>query len=146
EVRLAGGQRDREARALTGLGVDLEAAVHALDELAADVEPQAAAAHAAGLLRVEAVELLEDPLALGARDPQPLVRDLDEALAVLRVEPNLDLAALRRVLDRVVDQIDEHLPQLVLVAEDRAPAAGDELERDLLREMKLRGADHARRE
>ena len=46
-------------------------AVHALDQLAADVEAEPAAADALGLLGVEPVELLEDPLALAGGMPSP---------------------------------------------------------------------------
>src|SRR5207237_8542158 len=57
-------QLDREGRATARRRVDPDAAVHPLDELPADVESQAAAADAVRLRRVEAVELLEDPLVL----------------------------------------------------------------------------------
>ena len=46
-----------------------------LDELAADVEAEARAADAAGHVRVEAVELLEDAPLLGGGDAEALVVD-----------------------------------------------------------------------
>src|SRR5207247_5805982 len=132
-------KQDSEARALAGLGVDLEPPIHALDELAADVEAQPAAADAAGLLRIEPVELLEDPLLLRARDPEPLVGHFDQALTVGRLEPNLDVAAVWRVLDRVVHEIHEHLPELVDVAENRLRALLPHPQRNAVREVQLRG-------
>src|SRR5205823_7064606 len=96
------------------------------------------------LLRVEAVELVEDPLALRARDAEPLVGHLDLALAVLRIDPDLDLAALGRVLDRVVDEVDEHLPELVRVAEDRADAVALDAERDPVGQVERGRLEHPR--
>src|SRR4051812_27349232 len=64
---LAGGQLDRERRA-AGIRLDADRPVHAGHELAADVEAEACAADAAAHVRVEADELLEDPLLLALRD------------------------------------------------------------------------------
>src|SRR3954469_7314573 len=96
----------------------------------AKVEAEPPPAAPLALLRVEALELLEDPVALRGRDAEALVGHLDQARAVLAPHSQLDPPALGRVLDRVVDQVDEHLPQLVLVAADRGGIVDAQVERD----------------
>ena len=56
------GQLDHERRAAACAGLDPDAPAHQADELAADVEPQPGAPNAAGELRVEPEELVEDAL------------------------------------------------------------------------------------
>ena len=69
------GELDGERRARALVGLDPDAAVHAAHQLAADVEAEPGAADAAGEVRVEAEELLEDAAVLGGRDAEPLVAD-----------------------------------------------------------------------
>src|SRR5205814_2299896 len=61
--RLLRGQRELggERRAAAGGGVDADPAADAADELAGDVEAEPGAADAALHVRIDAVELLEDP-------------------------------------------------------------------------------------
>src|SRR6184192_1747005 len=75
--RLGERQVDVERRALALARGDPDASLHATDELAADVEPEAGAPDASPLLRVDAVELAEDPLLLGSRDADALVPNGD---------------------------------------------------------------------
>ena len=76
---------DRGSRATTAVRGDPDAAVHAMHELAADVEAEACSADAAGQVRVEAEELLEDPRLLGRRDAEALVDDAEpDVVAGLR--------------------------------------------------------------
>ena len=63
------GQLDHEARSLAGVGRDPDPAFHAANELPADVKTEPRSAHAAREVRVEPVELREDPFMLGGRDP-----------------------------------------------------------------------------
>ena len=70
-------QLDRERRAAPPVGGDPDPAVHAVHELAADVEAEAGAADAAGQVRVEPEELLEDSRLLGRRDAETLVFDAE---------------------------------------------------------------------
>src|SRR5215208_5457232 len=106
-------QLDREGRARALGGLDADRAAHAQDQLPADVQAEAGAAHAAGEVRVEPVELLEDPLLLAGWNPEPLVGH-EEAHAVAELlDAQDDDAAVRRVLDRVLDEVGEHLPDLV---------------------------------
>ena len=52
-----------------------------------------------------------------------------------------------RVLDRVVDEVDEHLVQLAGVGDDaRDPLRHVQVERDVLRQVRPRRLDHGRRE
>src|SRR5689334_8975324 len=61
---LAARELEHERRPVRRLGVDEDLAVHSPRQLPGDVEPQAGAAGALGLLWVDAVELLEDRLLL----------------------------------------------------------------------------------
>src|SRR5205085_2128676 len=88
-VRLGDRARDEEAQARAGLGLS---------------------GHA------RAAELLEDELLVLARDPGAVVADRDDEGAVLGRRGDLHLAARARVLDRVVDQVREHLAQPLAVA------------------------------
>jgi len=85
-----------------------------VDELAADVEAEAGAADAARHVRVEAVELLEDPALLGERDAEPLIEhaELQPAAPLLEREDDLDEAQRMRLL-RMIEQESDHLAQIV---------------------------------
>src|SRR5215212_9161586 len=65
---------DIEDRALAVVGLDPDPPVHAPDELPRDVQAQAGATDASGHVRIEPVELLEDPAVLDRRDPEAGVR------------------------------------------------------------------------
>src|SRR5438270_13777992 len=62
-------QREGEAGALAFGRVDPDAAAHRRDEALRDEEAEARTARAGVRRRLGAVELAEDPLLLGARDP-----------------------------------------------------------------------------
>src|SRR5215204_3080747 len=114
--RLGARELEVKRRALTGLGTDADAAAHPADELAADVQPQPGAARDLSLVWVRAVELLEDRPLLGRRDSDPLVLDLDPRAGRGATRGDGDRSAAWRVLDRVVDQVEEHLLDPVAVA------------------------------
>src|SRR4029077_4213972 len=101
---------------------DPDAAIETADELAADVEAEARAADAAGHVRVEPVELLEDPAALRDGDSEALVRHRPAHAALAAGHLDLDRPAVRRVLDGILDEVDEHLSQLLLVRGDPGKA------------------------
>src|SRR5581483_12201154 len=80
----------------------------ALDDLAADIEPQA---HAAGSRAIGGlVEALEDVRAVRLGNAGAAIAHRQLNLPAAR-RPHLyrDLAAVRAVLDGVIDQIDDHL-------------------------------------
>src|SRR6186997_122710 len=68
------------------------------------------------LLTAHAAELLEDERVVLRRDPGAAIAHLDVDPAVLGERVDLDLAARGRVLDRVVEQVRQHLPQPLAVA------------------------------
>src|SRR5213078_249716 len=84
------GQLEREGCALAGLRLDPDAPVHRPDELTADVEAEAGSADAAPLVRIEAVELVEDPLLLAHRDAEALVLDGEAKPVAHHGEPHVD--------------------------------------------------------
>ena len=129
--RLELGRRDldRERRAPVGFGLDPDAPAHHAHEFARDVETEAGAADPAGHVRVEAIELLEDAPVLGVGDPEALVTHSEADSAVVAPDPELDRAAVRRVLDRVLDEVLEHLAELARVGRDgRQRLVGVELD------------------
>ena len=61
------------------------------------------------LRRFATVELVENPPLIARRDSLPAIADFDGASAAIRSGANLQLRFGRRVLDGVVQQIDENL-------------------------------------
>src|SRR5207302_2768809 len=90
-----------------------------LDDRLRDVEPKPRTGNLTveGALRAE--EALEQPLALAVGDPDAPVVDLDQDEAVAPVDGEVDRAGLRAELDRVGDEVVEHLPEPAPVAADR---------------------------
>ena len=70
------------------------------------------------MLPAHAAELLEDERVVLGCDARAVVAHLDVDPPVLRERLDLDLAAGRRVLDGVVEQVREHLTQPLAVAAD----------------------------
>src|SRR5256714_15658158 len=135
-------QLDREGGAAARRRLHQDTAFHPLDELAADVQAEAAAADAVRLRRVEAVELLEDPLVLLGRDAGSLVADRDRDRPLVRPDAHLGAAVARGVLDRILDQVVEHLAQAAGVGVDGADVlGGDELDLRALADPGARGLD-----
>src|SRR6266536_3945517 len=87
---------DRERRALALARLEPDATVHPSDQLARDVEAEARAADAARELRVEAVELLEDPLLLGRRHAEPTIANLEADHRVAPAHDHVDCAPVMR--------------------------------------------------
>src|SRR5919198_750715 len=85
-----GGELEHEGGALALLRVDPDPAVHLPDELLADVEAQAGAAHAPGQVSIEPVELLEDPHLLVNGYAETLVGDGEPDVAVRPLERHAD--------------------------------------------------------
>src|SRR5437879_10552982 len=102
--RLAGGQGEAEPRAAAGPVLAPDAAAVGLDDGATDRQPEAGAA-----ARADAVELVEDLLLLTGRQAGPAVGDLHDDLVALAARLHVDRLAGRRVLGRILDQVDEHL-------------------------------------
>src|SRR5207253_1234049 len=109
-----------EGRAGGSVRFDPDSAVDPAYELPADVEAEPGAADAAAHVRIEAVELLEDPPLLARGDTEAGVRDREADVAVVRLERDLDRTTLRRILDRVLDQVRDHLPELPRVGRHRS--------------------------
>src|SRR5581483_11793973 len=118
-ARLAHWKRQRERRARVRARADVDRPAVRLGDRARDKEAEAGAR-----LRptgdVRAAELLEDEPLLVVRYTRPMVGDGDPHLAVLLLCAYLDLVAGRRVFDRVLEQVREHLPKAFAVAPDRS--------------------------
>src|SRR3954447_2026090 len=141
-----GGHRDldTERAAFRAIRLDPDAAVEAADELAADVEAESRASDSAGHVRIDAVELLEDAASLGRGDAEPAVADAEQHMLRALGERDSHRAAVRRVLDGVLDEIHEHLPQLLPVGPDRGQGLRRrQLEGHALRQMHPGGGDDA---
>src|SRR5919109_1229171 len=82
---------EAERGALPGDRLDPDLAVHGVDQLATDVEAEPGSTDALRHVRIEAVELLENPLLLARRNPRPLVADGEANHAVVAAEADLDL-------------------------------------------------------
>src|SRR5205085_10176767 len=112
--RSGGRELEPERRAAADAGLDADRAAHPVHQLAADVEAEAGAPHAARELRIEPVELLEDLGLLVAWDARPVVAHLEPygRSSRTRTHDHPRGAVPSAVLQRVLDQVDEHLPQL----------------------------------
>src|SRR5829696_5278201 len=108
---------EQEGGALAQLGFGPDAAAMALDDMASDgkAEPGAAPSDTGP---VDLVEALEDARAVRLRDPHPVVGHRREGIVPVAPHRYPDLATFGTELHRVVDQVDEHLPQPGLVAAD----------------------------
>src|SRR5437868_7430084 len=95
-------QRNGERRPGAAPRADGEQSPHLLDDLARDVQPEPRTADAARHLRIEAVELLEDPALFGRRDAEALVRDVDAHPVGSIDDAQLDPAPVGRALDGVL--------------------------------------------
>src|SRR5581483_11909807 len=127
---LVHGQLEPEGRSGGRARPDGDRAAVGLGDRAGDEEPEAGAG-LAGAGRVQALELLEDHVLVLGRDAGPTVADVHHQRAVVDARGDGHGAAGRGVLDRVVDQVDEHLLQARAVAVDgreRGPQPGLDLD------------------
>src|SRR5947207_2641388 len=136
---------DIEDGPLPVVGLDPDPPAHPPDELAGDVEAEPGAPDASGHVGVEAVELLDDPVALRGWDPEAHVGHREPHPPVALLDAETDVPAGRRVLDGVLQQVVEHLPQLSRVGCDRRHGVADgiELETNAFGKMRPRGLGDA---
>src|SRR5437667_724364 len=139
------GQRQREKERDAALGQVLGPDAPAVrpDDALADREAEPGAPAAVGL---PAIELLEDPVLLPARQPRTAVGDLDGDGAVRRGRDDSDRALGRGVLERVVEEVHENLLDEHVVDRHQRQigrdADGDAPAPEALGESPERGADH----
>jgi hypothetical protein len=70
-----------------------------------------------------AIEALEDVRLLARRDANPAVGDLDHRRVAVGVNANRDVADRVGILDRVVQQVDQHLLECRRIGHDEGPRA-----------------------
>jgi hypothetical protein len=97
-----------------------------LDDRARDRQAEACAGVRTGRVRPAREERLEDALPLHLGDPLARVRDLEPHVPPARLGADDHGAARRRVVDRVLDQVEQHPLQLLGVGA-RGLQAGVEL-------------------
>src|SRR5262249_33338043 len=103
------GKREPEGASLARDAVDPDRALHGLDEVLDDREAEAGAAHVPRATAVDAVKALEEARQVAGLDAGAGVRHLDVDLVFAGAHADGDGRARGAVLDRVVDQIGEHL-------------------------------------
>src|SRR5690554_6456592 len=114
-----------------------------------DREPKPRAAHIARPASVDAIEALKDPRAMARWDEAIGIMDAEaKPLLIMLFDIDADRSAARRVLNRVIDEVDEHLIERLRIAK-RGERRGFIVEGD--REALLFGAgreigDHLSRE
>ena len=119
------GELDDERRAGARLRANVQPPAHPLHELARDVEAEPGAARRARQLRPRSVELLEDPLLLGERDARARSRRRRGARRRSPARRERCTGVVAAVLDRVVEEVDEHLLDAVARAGRRADLGRD---------------------
>src|SRR5579872_5410420 len=76
-------------------------------------------ARAAGAHAAASIETLKHTLELGRRNPRTGVRDLEHGLVSLAPDRDPHFAALRRELERVGEEVANHLPQASRITVDQ---------------------------
>src|SRR5436190_22936527 len=96
-----------------------------VDDLPGDVQPESQTAVVRRRDLSSAMESLEDlsQLVLRNADAPVAHRGHDLIAAILHVD--VDLASLRRVLDRVLQKVAQNLLQAIAIANDHRPAVRD---------------------
>ena len=104
---LGGGLRqgDAEGAAVAQLARHPEPSAMALNDGPNDRQTQARSRDATGVLRLNPVKRLKEPGLIGQRDAGPGITDFGDRLAGLFAHDHAHLAAGRRVLDGVLDQV-----------------------------------------
>src|SRR5262249_29496279 len=116
--------RERKRRALPLRALYRDPSTMQLDELAGERQPESGAFHLL-VRRPHLAELLEDGLLIRGGDADAGVRDGDLNQAVVHRGSDIDLAALRRELDRVGEEVQQHLLHLALIGSARPDFRGD---------------------
>src|SRR5207247_9666441 len=111
-------QRDVERRSGFGVALGPESSVMPRHDLAADIEAESETADVIGARVGGAVEEPEDLLDLARGDADALVAHRDDRVRAGRVERHHYATGLRRVLDRVADEVLEDLLAAVAVRDD----------------------------
>src|SRR5439155_8400982 len=110
------GQRDVECTSRADFALDPDPAAVTLGDAPADVQPQPGARIAAVIDVPAALEALEDPLLIGARDADATIAHRQQQLGAIAEESHVDRrirwAVFHRVLDQVLDQTLE--PEAVI--------------------------------
>src|SRR5215813_192918 len=119
EHELPQRQREGEGRSAPYHAFDPDLASVKFDELPRDGETESGAFH---FLRScpHLLELFEHPILIRRGNANAGVRDRDLHDAIIRSRPDGDLATLRRELQRVREQIEQHLLHLALVGANRS--------------------------
>src|SRR5690242_2409250 len=100
------------------LAFHADAAAVRLGQVLAQIQPEADALDAPMLLRTDPMEPLEHLAELLLRDSDALIRDGDPDLVAVAGNPKRDGAALRRVFDRVAQEVAHDLLDALLVGVD----------------------------
>src|SRR2546423_8733689 len=111
-------QRKEKRRPRALLALDPDRATVALHDLLGDVEAEAETAVIRRRHLASAVEALEDLPDLVGGDADAAVAHRGHELIAAVLEAHVDVAAVRGVLLRVLEQIAEHLLEAVAVARD----------------------------
>src|SRR5690242_20975165 len=110
QLRLLGAwQAEKEGRASAQFALYPDAPAMRLHDGAADVEAKARARRPPTRRIVELLEALEDTLLLAERDALPGVGDADDHFIVGHLAAHADIQPPLRILDRVIQQIEQHL-------------------------------------
>src|SRR5487761_1204729 len=102
------GERDPERRAVAR-ALDVDCAAVRIDDRLGDRQAEARSRNRADVRLVAAEERIEEPLAIVLGDAAARVGDLEHSVAAAAPGANSDATALRRELDRVRDEVVEHL-------------------------------------
>ena len=136
---LRGRKTDGEGAALSQGAFDMQPAAMAIEDMLDDGQPQSGAAAFPTALHIDTIKTLGQARDRLAGDSLPVILDGSEnlsqriapALAGRAPEMDAHRTALAAIFDRVVDQVLEHLDQLVAIADGALAASRTTLTRSI---------------
>lgn len=137
------GQADGEGSAMPRIALDFDVPAMGLHDPPRGGEAQADAGNVAVASILQTMEGLEETRELLPVDADPFVGDRDPCLVAVLGQHDADAAALGRVLDGVVEEVRQHLPETRRIAVDVHALRDDDLDPMLVGSQLRHGTDFA---
>src|SRR5689334_17941998 len=109
----------RERRSCVGMALNLDRTVMRIDDPLANGQTEPRALLGMHARRISPIKAIEDLRLLLRRDPDPCIGDRQASGSAGHEDAHLYDSTLFGVFDRIVDEVQDQLPQSHLVARDR---------------------------
>jgi hypothetical protein len=128
-------QFDDEAGAIWLCRLDADITIHDGDQMFDDGQAEASPSHGTGAPGVDAIKALEDAVPVFCRNARAVVFDLDDDALVVMACTHDDVADLRGVLGRIVEEVRQDL------FETAAVGKGDDIAWDINHDAVMASVD-----